>query len=353
MEREGLQDNNGSPMGYGQPGKKNWKNKRTMQKVVMSPEAEQYARMHGNPQVDLPQGQPPAPTGTPQAWNRYGSEGPGGITGRNDQLGQGGIGQMQTQPVEKPAPMIGGTMGGQPSFFQQLANKKGAMSSGYNFGGDSTGYKSPDMTPKPSGLHDAFMQSVQNGYTDIQGTDPFQTGQYMNQLSGFNTNGWGSGERGTGTLKNKFGQIASNYDVTQKGALSQLLQDPRMIEMTGGKATIVPHANQDLLDLDGPDGPMQPIDVIQSATEGGAGQAWAWMPQDEQAQMMPQQDWWQGSTQGMVGPNAPGNQIYNDALGLNQGQLQSNGMDFLQWLLSQQQNGQLLNGGIGNSPVTF
>lgn len=339
MEREGMQDNNGAPMGYGQPNKK----AKRMRRVVMDPQAEQLAQ-YGNPyeKMPVPEGAEPDATQTgtfrkpPKGFDpqRNGGVNPQGVPKLDPATGQ-----YHTQPVGKPAPVVGGSMG---------------APSGYNFGGDATGYKSPDMTPNPTGLHDALMQSIQNGYTDIgDDTNPWQTGKFMNQLSGFNTGGWGSGERGTGTLKNRFGQIASNYDVTQKGALNQLTQDPKFMELTGGKATIVPHANQDLLDIDGPDGPMAPIDVIQSATEGGAGQAWAWQPQDEQAQMAPAEDWWNQGQSMAVGPNAPGNQIYNQALGINPQQMQNQGMDFLQWLLQQQQQGTLLNGGIGNSPVTF
>ena len=167
----------------------------------------------------------------------------------------------------------------------------------------------------------------------------------MGQLQGFNTNGWGSGERGTGTLKNRFGQIASRYDVTQPGALKQLMQDPQFMELTGGKATMIDHPNQDQIDFDGPDGPMAPVDVIGAATAGGAGQNWWWGPQDEV-----------GS-----GPQAPANQMYNQALqmpqqmpgleGFDPQQQQGQAMQFLQWLMQQQQQGNMTNGGLGDAPT--
>lgn len=200
--------------------------------------------------------------------------------------------------------------------------------------------------PIQGGLYDAFKQSVANNYTDIQDTNPWQTGQHMGQLQGFNTNGWGTGERGSGTLKNRFGQIASNYDVTQPGALKQLMQDPRFLEMTGGKATIVDHPNQDLIDFDGPDGPMEPIDVIGSAVAGGSGQNWWWGPTGRQG----------------GGPQAPANQIYNQAIpgaeqmpqggleGFDPQQQQGQAMEFLRWLLQQQEQGNMVNGGLGQAP---
>lgn len=310
MAERGVQENNGSPMGYGQPRKRRGMDRR----VVMDPQAEQLAQ-YGNPynKPELEQGEAPQPTSPPRQFN---SPRNSGVNPQGQPKLDPATGQWSTQPVGKP---------------QQMPEQQ-----------------------KPSGLYDALNQSIQNGYTDIGGdTTPWKTGQYMGQLSGFNTGGWGSGERGTGTLKNRFGQIASNYDVTQKGALSQLMQDPQFLELTGGKATIVPHANQDLLDIDGPDGPMAPIDVIQSATDGGAGQAWAWQPQDQQGgQDIVQQDWWNGQDMGM-GPMAPANQLYNQAFqGMNPQQTTDQAMQFLQWLLQQQQSGQLM-GGTGESPVTF
>jgi hypothetical protein len=45
------------------------------------------------------------------------------------------------------------------------------------------------------------------------------------RLTGFNTAGWGSGERGTESSKNTFGMIASRYDMSAEG-LQQLMADP-------------------------------------------------------------------------------------------------------------------------------
>lgn len=294
MEREidsGLQQNNGSPKGYGQPRKKLPKS------VVVRPQDEQVLGQY--PQEDRP------PVNT-------------------------------TQPVNSPQPTTWASALGQ--YAQQNQNTL-----------------TPDQRsatahltnqPSPSGLYDAFKQSVQNGYTDIQDTKPWQTGQYMDKLQGFNTNGWGSGERGTGTLKNKMGQLFSNYDPGAPNALQAVMADPRFQELTGGKATIVNHPNQDQIDFDGPDGPMAPVDVIGNAVNGSG------------------TNWWWGTDTGAPGPAAPANQIYNQAIpgveALDQqallaqmGQAPGQAMEFLQWLMSQQQNGQLMNGGIGSSPVTF
>lgn len=331
-EASGLQANNLSPRGQGQPGKKK-KKKPIDQRVVMQPYKEE-------PAVDSRYNR----FNQPQMGNQR-MPGLAGAMGFNqgdadwaqqqaDELNRQNPGRPQT----RPQPM------GVPGGWQQGQQGRNTGISGGFTPGQPQQHDQPQMA---SGLHDAFKQSTANGYTDIQDTNPWQTGQHMGQLQGFNTQGWGSGERGSGTLKNRFGQIASNYDVTQPGALKQLMQDPRMQEMTGGQATIVEHPNQDLIDFDGP-GPMQPVDVIGNATAGGAGANWWWGPTDE------------GN-----GPQAPANQIYNNALsmpgmeqmpqggleGFDPQQQQGQAMQFLQWLMQQQQQGQMTNGGLGDAPM--
>lgn len=133
-------------------------------------------------------------------------------------------------------------------------------------------------TPIAPGNRAAAAQaSREAGFTDIEGTDPLTTGNYVGSLEGFNTGGWGTGERGSGTMKNKFGQIASRYDPTQPGAAQSLLADEDF-RSYWPNATIVEHPNQDLIDFDGPGGD-PPVDVLRAAKSGGAGEAWAWQPQ--------------------------------------------------------------------------
>ena len=142
-------------------------------------------------------------------------------------------------------------------------------------------------------------------------------------------------------MKNKFGQVASRYDVTQPGALQNLLNDPQIKEMMPG-ATIVQHANMDMLDPDG-DGPMAPVDVIRSAVAGGSGAAWQWGAG--------------GDGQAAQGPQGPSASAYQMGLqppqqGVPQGGQvgpegapevgdQNSAMQFLQWLMQQQQQGQI------------
>lgn len=295
MAQKALQKNNGSPKGYGQPARPQGR-RRAMDDILLRDEERQlYGEPEPPPQEqDAGRGQPPQVYPPPPP--------------------------MRSQPVG-PATRI--TDPRATDTHTGLGLPQGQQ---------------PQQTPGvPQGLAQAFQQSVQNNFGDIQDTNPWQTGQFIHQLSGFNTGGWGSGERGTGTLKNRFGQVASNYDVSKPGALQQLLQDPRIREMLPN-ASIVEHPNQDLFDPDGPQGPLEPVDVIQSATAGGAGAAWAWQP-----------------TGG--GPGGPGAQAYMAGLPpmfggagdvmqsqpvggpeqMPQVNDEQTAMEFLNWLMSQQQ----------------
>lgn len=325
MAERGVQENNGSPMGYGQPKKRRGMDRR----VVMNDQAEQI-QQYGQPEkLEVQQGAPEQ-QGNPTAMSpgihqpKYGGWSQGlGQPQKTKQGPQTNMPSWATDPnnaTAKPVPTYGGWGQQKPTDYA------------------------------PGGLNQAFQDSVAQGYTDIKGTEGWKGGQYMNQLEGFNTGDWGTGARGSNTLKNSFGKIASDYDVTQPGALQAVLNDPRMKEMMPN-ATIVQHQNMDQLDPDG-DGPMQPVDVIRAAEAGGAGQGWAWQPQDQVGQDIVQQDWWNGQDIGM-GPMAPANQLYNQAFqGTSPQQMNGQAMEFLQWLLQQQQSGQLF-GGTGESPVTF
>lgn len=124
----------------------------------------------------------------------------------------------------------------------------------------------------------AFKKSQAEGYTDIEGAGGLKTGDYMGALEGFNTSAWGSNERGSNTLKNSFGKIASRYDPTQPGAAKNLMNDPDFRDMFPD-AILIDHPNQDQIDFDGPGGD-PPVDVIRAATAGGGGQGWQWGTQD-------------------------------------------------------------------------
>ena len=327
----------------------------------------------------------PGPTGDPYTGRTLGgldlsggSEGAGGLTGRGETPGYFNLEQAPPQPPafdsaaaqQQWAQYYPGTPYPGDALVQQVF---GAAGSGYgmggvnnpaytgpgagtgtpsyNFGGDSTGYQSPFMNSPQAGgqnytaLQQAVAQSVQNGYTDITGMrEYFKPGQFADQLTGFNTNGilGGGTERGENTLKNMMGTIFSNFDVRQPGALNTALPE---IRKALPNAT-VSGPKQDLLDPDGPNGPMAPVDVIRNAAEGGAGDAWAWQPTDQPGAA--------GLTGGPGGPSQqaylsgmPGQQQPFSMTGGPQVGDQNSAMQFLQWLMDQQRQGQLpqYNGG--------
>lgn len=117
----------------------------------------------------------------------------------------------------------------------------------------------------------AARTAAANNYTDIEGAGGLATGGYMGGLEGFNTQGWGSGERGSNTHKNTFGKIASRYDPKQAGAAKALMADPDF-QAYFPDAKLVEHPNGDLIDF----GDGKPVDVLRGAQAGGAGEAWQW-----------------------------------------------------------------------------
>ena len=308
------------------------------------PEPPQWQGGHpgygGHSHPGLPQGQPPPGGQAPNVIGRspYGGWGQGG-----PQLDPT-TNQYRTQPVGQPQQLNQGTPPQAPP--------------GYNFGGDSTGYQSPYMNSPQAGgqnyagLQQAVAQSIQNGYTDIgRMREYFKPGQFQGQLSGFNTGGWGTGERGTDTLKNMMGTIFSNFDVTQPGALQSALPE---IHKALPNATIS-GPKQDLIDPDGPNGPMAPVDVIQSAGENGAGIAWAWQPTDQSASPLsgpggPSQ---QAYLSGMPGQQIPQPGSPFSMTGGPQVGDQNSAMQFLQWLMQQQQQGQLPQYNSGNQSGVY
>jgi len=154
------------------------------------------------------------------------------------------------------------------------------------------------------------------GTGNIQGVGGLKTGDFMGQLEGFNTQGWGTGERGTESFKNAMGRIMSRYDVTQPGAAQRLMADPEFQQLAPN-AQLIQYPNGDLIDFGDGNGP---VDVIRGAVEGGAGAAWQW-----------------GANSGDPVMGAPANALYNSVFppmesGIEQqllggGLLQGNGMD--------------------------
>lgn len=349
-----IQQNNGGPVGYGQPGKGNG-----MRRRLMRPEDEQLFGGQ-SPEVQdvqmdptLGQGQPPnvypqQPPGVPQGWQNQSmpgrtpmAGGPGSFAGGWNQQAQQNGDRPTTQQAAQDSNWYAKLQqnGGQWPQQQGMPPAWSQRNGGFNPQSGQQGQ--PQEQGQYGGLQAAAQQSMQ-GFTDIAGMrDVFKPGQFMGQLEGFNTNSWDTGERGSDTLKNMFGTIASNHDVTQPGALQRALPD---IQKALPGATIVSHANEDLLDPDGPNGPLQPVDVIRGATAGGAGAAWQWGPLDQQG----------APNAGMSGPQGPSNQMYNSAItqmtpqaggvgpdGAPEVQDPNSAMKFLEWLMQQQQQGQI------------
>jgi hypothetical protein len=106
------------------------------------------------------------------------------------------------------------------------------------------------------------------------------------RLTGFNTGGWGSGERGTESSKNTFGMIASRVDPRSGGALDSIMGDADF-------KSFYPNAQKvgfDKIDFDGPGGD-PPVDVLRNATQAGGGDAWAYQVDGGGGQaQMPGQD---------------------------------------------------------------
>lgn len=182
----------------------------------------------------------------------------------------------QTQPMGAPAPLPASPLPASP-----LAGKSASQSPISNPAAPSPGAaEKPAMAPTQppaSPLAQAAKDAAAAGYKDIAGAEGLKAGDFVGSLEGFNSNAWGSGERGTNTMKNSFGKIASRYDPTQPGAAQRMTADPDFKAMWPDAVVQNPPKN-DVIDFDG-NSPMEPVDVITSATEGGGGRGWAWQPQ--------------------------------------------------------------------------
>ena len=373
-----LQQNNQGPRGYGQPDK-------GMRRRVLRPEDEEVFGGRSPEQEDIRmdpsigQGRPPSiyPQNQPQVqgnsfaglwdqaaaqhqdrptvaqaqqnpnWYQEQSQGyrnqamPGRTPFYPNQNQNGGFNpQLPGQPQPTPG-VPTGYQAQRPGTDGPVDPRVASPQSGYGWGGvQNPQYQANQQaqtTPQAGNLAQAAAQAAANGWTDIAGTEGFSAGPFVGSLEGFNVNGWGSGERGSNTLKNTFGKIASRYDPTQPGAAQQVLSDPDFKSLWPN-ATIVEHPNQDLIDFDGPGGE-DPVDVLRAATAGGAGQAWQWGVKG-------------GGGDVSQGPGGPAAQAYLAGMpqsqstplnnsGVPQVQDQNSAMDFLNWLMSQQNQGQL------------
>lgn len=261
MAERALQRNNGSPRGYGQPRRRG-----VDPSVIMDDQANQV----------------------------YGER----SEGVNDQSGQDQIayahGKPQVmrgyEPVESSTGS--GRFGRGAAGFDAFGQSPEAQRAYGNAPQDS---RTADVRNQLTGQATANPQ-YQPGMTamqmygtgDIEAAKGIQRGQ-VGALEGFNTQGWETGERGSSSIKNTFGKIASRYDHSQPGALRAVVADPEF-QMHFPMARIVEHPNGDLIDF----GDGMPVDVLRGAVAGGAGQAWVWQPSNGASPSSP----------GMPGPAA-------------------------------------------------
>lgn len=348
-----LQQNNQGPVGWGQPNRgmrRRLMREEDEQMFGRSPEVEDAQPVQFDPSLGT--GQPPSIYPPQQPQRPQGGYQNQAVPGRTP-LGENDYSRAAYQ-TRTDDPFTAGirnamaTPAGVPNYRPGSVDPRDAdPRSGYGYGGVQNPLYQAQQSSQPQGqpqgqqpgsLADAAAQAAANGWTDIAGTKGFKTGNFMGSLEGFNTGAWGTDERGSDTLKNTFGKIASRYDPTQAGAAQQVLNDPDFKSLWPN-ATIVEHPNQDLIDFDGPGGEA-PVDVLRAAQAGGSGAAWQWGTNPGQ-----------GPQQGPAyGPGGPSAQAYMQ--GLPQAQpLNSSGVpevrdsgsaaDFLQWLMQQQQQGQM------------
>jgi hypothetical protein len=90
------------------------------------------------------------------------------------------------------------------------------------------------------------------------------------RLTGFNTAGWGTGERGTESSKNAFGMIASRYDPRDDSSLDRMLADPDFQAFYPGAKKV----GVDKIDF----GDGIAVDVWRNHVPGQGGDAWAYQP---------------------------------------------------------------------------
>lgn len=112
------------------------------------------------------------------------------------------------------------------------------------------------------------------GTADIAGAEQLASGT-KGKMSGYNTNAWGTDERGSNTIKNSFGKIASRYEA-KPSSLAAIFADPDFQRLFP-EASIVEGGAGDKIDF----GDGRPVDVLQSADPNAdSALAWDWMTED-------------------------------------------------------------------------
>lgn len=242
-----------------------------------------YGQQRGHsPFLDSPdqqEGQEERGMRTPMSYERNAPAAPE-QPDQQEMMQQALLGQQQTAagaPGGMQRPQVVPIQGGYSASPADVWGAMGGNQAGSQYGGSPEG---PSQTPygQPAAAQRTTIGDptrgafAQYGDGNIEGAQGMRTGDYMGQLEGFNTGAWGSDERGSNSIKNTFGKIASRYDVSQPGAVRQLMQDPDFQNFFPG-AKLVEHPNADLIDFGDGNGP---VDVIRGAVAGGSGAGWQW-----------------------------------------------------------------------------
>lgn len=357
-----LQKNNGSPKGYGQP-------KKNMRQAMMRPEDEQVfgqapdeGDMRLTPQEEAPSVYPRQPT---MPKGPFGLEDQGVSTGVTGPMNhdRSAVSNPRLSPsprnyTQRNSGVAGGVDRGAPTQTAGVPNYQqspliesvkaswspdGQVTMDQMAATDGWQQRANQSTQMPGGMAQGDPSRgalAQYGTGNIAGASGIQTGNFMGQLEGFNTNAWG-GNAPEGyeadSIKNTMGKLMSRVDVTQPGAVDALLAQPEIAQLFP-MARKVEHPNGDLIDFGDGNGP---VDVIRGAVAGGSGAAWQWGSND-------------GGGQSMGGPGGPSAQAYQmgmpgqQPMGMPQDpsmmpevQDENSAMQFLQWLMQQQQQGQM------------
>lgn len=210
----------------------------------------------------------------------------GGVTQVPDDPSSGGQSLAERQAAwdaEYRALPPGGTMNRQrPGTEGSVDPRDADPASGYGPGGVANPeYRAPNIpgpaAPPPPGLAKRSYQGgplAYYGVGNIDGTeDIFRRRGTAGALTGFNEQGWGTGGRGTMSIKNVNGAIFSRYGA-KPSSIDMVLADPDF-------QALFPNAKKVGFDkIDYGDG--KPVDVLKNADPTtDTAEAWAWQPEDD------------------------------------------------------------------------
>lgn len=132
----------------------------------------------------------------------------------------------------------------------------------------------PEQTTAPAGMPQGGQWGANFEWTAAEGgpkVNDIQIGN-VDWLTGYNHGAWGTGARGSESLKNAAGRFFSQVDPRQPGALQAVFNLPGFRDFFPN-AKIVAGPKGDLIDF----GDGKSVDVLRNAVEGGAGDAWQFL----------------------------------------------------------------------------